>query len=55
VAKVDDLEKLRSSFYLLLFGGVAGVIPSRGGSEKAVGFEAWGRLPLSILIQILLR
>jgi hypothetical protein len=45
LAKVNDLEKLRSNFYLLVFGGVAGAIPRRGGSGKAVGFEAWGRLP----------
>jgi hypothetical protein len=36
---------LRSSFYLFVFGGVAGVIPRSGGSVKAAGFEAWGRLP----------
>jgi hypothetical protein len=45
LAKVNDLEKPHSGFYLLVFGGVAGVIPRRGGSGKVVGFEAWGRLP----------
>jgi hypothetical protein len=46
---VKDLGKLRSSFYFLFFGGVAGVIPRRGGSGKAAGFEAWGRLPPTFL------
>jgi hypothetical protein len=31
------------------FGGVAGGIPRRGGSGKAEGFEAWGRLPPFLL------
>jgi hypothetical protein len=34
LAKVNDLEKLRSGFYLLVFGSVAGVIPRRGGSVR---------------------
>jgi hypothetical protein len=43
-----------SNFYFLVFGGVAGVIPRRGGSGKAVGFEAWGRLPpfYSVLMSV---
>jgi hypothetical protein len=36
LAKVNDLEKLRSSFYFFVFGGVAGVIPRREGSGKAI-------------------
>jgi hypothetical protein len=33
------ISKIAKQFYLLFFGGVAGVIPRRGGSGKAVGFE----------------
>jgi hypothetical protein len=33
------------AIFTYIFGGVAGGIPRRGGSGKAVGFEAWGRLP----------
>jgi hypothetical protein len=35
----------KAVFYLFVFGGVAGGIPRRGGSGKAAGFGAWGRLP----------
>jgi hypothetical protein len=35
LAKVNDLEKPRSGFYLFVFGGVAGARPPlRGGAEK---------------------
>jgi hypothetical protein len=50
MAKVNDLEKLRSDFYLLFFGGAAGVSPAEGGSGKAVGFEAWGETSPSYYI-----
>jgi hypothetical protein len=42
---ITDCGTKRSNFYLLFFGGVAGVIPRRGGSGKPVGFGARGRLP----------
>jgi hypothetical protein len=34
LAKINDLEKLRSSFYLFVFGGVAGASPAEGEVEK---------------------
>jgi hypothetical protein len=43
-------QKLRSNFYLFVFGGVAGGIPRRGGSGKAGGFGVWGRLPPSLYV-----
>jgi hypothetical protein len=52
LAEVNDLEKLRSSFYLFVFGGVMGAqAPIEGGSGKAVGFAARGKAFPPLFIQ----
>jgi hypothetical protein len=43
--------KIAEQFFLLM--GVWGHGPRRGGSGKAAGFEAWGRLPPVFLLVIL--
>jgi hypothetical protein len=48
-AKVNDLEKLRSSFYLFVFGGVAGVIPRREGWDATKCVPGERHLPFFIL------
>jgi hypothetical protein len=51
LAKVNDLEKPQSGFYLFVFGGVAGAIPRRRGERKtgASRAVAWGKaFPLFI-------
>jgi hypothetical protein len=53
LAEVNDLEKPQGGFYLFVFGGVTGGIPRRGGSGKAGGFEAWGRLPPQYVIAMI--
>jgi hypothetical protein len=45
LAEINDLEKSRSDFYLVVFGGVAGVIPRMGGNGKAGGFGVRGACP----------
>jgi hypothetical protein len=43
MAEVDDLKKLLCNFYLFVLGALRGY-PPFGGSGKAEGFEARGRL-----------
>jgi len=46
--KLKDLKKnCDRLFYPYYLGGVTGACPIEGGSGKAEGFGAWGRLPLS--------
>jgi hypothetical protein len=48
LAKVNDFEKIRSIFYLFVFGGVAGVSPAEGEAEKPEALKRGGDFPLLI-------
>jgi hypothetical protein len=50
LAEVNDLEKLHSSFYLFVFGGVAGVSPAEREAEKPQALKRGGDFPHLMII-----
>jgi hypothetical protein len=55
LTKVNDLEKLRSSFYLLSLGALRGLSPAEGEAEKPQALKCGGDLPHILINYVMVK